>query len=164
MVHCSPSRVTSSTAISSSQTISSTAARATQTPMLSADMMCRPGQAFCTPFLSPAASEYSGSLTEHITHGRLSGELWVLASDGLQDVTIAWTATNSGLKKSHRETLVYTCTERPLCICAQGCPWHITEVWSELLVRVGTCSLELASLCLQSWKPTGDGIWGTMRL
>lgn len=158
MVHCSSSRVTSSTAISSSQTTSNMAARATQTPMLSADMMCRPGQAFCTPFLSPAASEYSGSLTEHMIHGRPSGELWVLVPDGLQGVTIAWTATSLGQKKSHRETLLSASAERPCYICAQGCPWHIAEVLSELLVRVGTLE-EVASLWLQSWKPTGGGIW-----
>lgn len=161
MVHCSPSRVTSSTEISSSQTTFSMAARATQTPMLSADMMCRPGQAFCIPFLSPAASEYSGSLTEHMIHGRPSGELWVLVPDGLQGVTIAWTTTSLGQKKNHRETLVYASAERPRHICAQGYPWHIAEVWSELLVKVGTLE-EVAFQWLQSWKPTGGGIWNIM--
>lgn len=48
-------------------------------------------------------------------------------------------------KKSHRETW-FASSERLLCIRAQGRSWRISEVWSELLVTVGTHSVELLSL------------------
>lgn len=66
-------------------------------------------------------------------------------------------------KKPQRD-LVCASTERLLCIHAQGCSWHISEVWSELLVTVGTHSAELASLWLQLWKLTGGGIWDIMSI
>lgn len=107
--------------------------------------MCRPSQASCTPFLSPAASEYSGSPTEHVTQGSPSGEpgSWPLMGCMTQHATSLLGAE----KEPQRNLGLRLCREATLhswpCI---RCPWHIAEVWSDLLLRVGTCSAELASL------------------